>query len=199
MDDKLMVRFDRIAAYCFDLFKAKQKDYGPTWLLFRRSSLNDEIWRKAKRIRTLEEQEGPSSIPEGRDAEYVGIINYCIMFLIRLAELPGIPSEEAAVEDIRLVDQVDTELLLSTYEKIVAEVRDLLGRKNRDYGGAWQSMALHSMTDQILIRSYRIKTILQNGGQSDASEGIAANLHDMINYSIFALIKMDTDMIDLHV
>ena len=199
MDNKLMVQFDRISRYCWDLFQNKQKDYGPTWLLFRESSLNDEIWRKAKRIRTLEEKKDQAAIQEGRDAEYVGIINYCIMFLIRLQDLPGIPSEKDAVEDLSLVDQVDDQVLLTAYQSVVAQVRSLLEKKNHDYGDAWQSMALHSMTDQVLIRSYRIKTILKNGGQSEASEGIAANLHDMINYSVFALIKMNTGMIDLNV
>ena len=93
MKSELLIQFDRIFNYCFRLFKGKNTDYGPTWLLYRYQSLNDEIWRKAKRIRTLEEHNDQACIPEGRDVEYVGIINYCIMFLIKLDTSAEIPSE----------------------------------------------------------------------------------------------------------
>lgn len=197
MEQPLLLNFDRIFAYCFDLFQKKQYDYGPTWLLYRYSSLNDEIWRKAKRIRTLEEHNDQACIPEGRDVEYVGIINYCLMFLIRLAGVDGIPSVEETMENLSAIDGVESETLFRAYQEQAAQIRELLKRKNADYGNAWQSMSIHSMTDQVIIRVYRIKSILSHGGVCTASEGVQSQLHDIINYCVFALIKMDTALISL--
>lgn len=194
MAAQLLEEFDKISAYCFNLFKAKNADYGPTWLLYRLQSLNDEIWRKAKRIRTLEENEDRACIPEGRDVEYIGIINYCIMFLIKLDEKNEIPSLEAVSENLHLLDNLDEELLYSAYQKHMEAVRELLIRKNTDYGDAWQSMSITAMTDQVIIRVYRIRKILLNKGQCAVSEGIASQLNDIINYCVFALIKMETDV-----
>lgn len=197
MEQPLLTNFDRIFAYCFDLFQKKQYDYGPTWLLYRYSSLNDEIWRKAKRIRTLEEHNDRACIPEGRDEEYVGIINYCLMFLIRLADVEGIPSVSETMEDLSSIDRIDSETLFRAYQEQAAQVRDLLVRKNTDYGNAWQSMSIHSMTDQVIIRVYRIKSILAHDGACTVSEGIQSQLYDMINYCMFGLIKMDTKLVPL--
>ncbi len=197
MEQSLFQNFDRIFAYCFDLFQKKNEDYGPTWLLYRYTSLSDEIWRKAKRIRTLEEHDGESCIPEGRDVEYTGIINYCLMFLIRMADVPGVPSVEDTVEDLSILEAVEDRCLFEAYQVQVQEIRELLQRKNADYGNAWQSMSLSSMTDQVLIRVYRIKHILANGGVCVVSEGVEAQLHDIINYCVFALIKMDSGLVEL--
>ena len=195
MARSLFEQFDMVFDYCFDLFQKKNEDYGPTWLLYRYTSLNDEIWRKAKRIRTLEEHNDQALIPEGRDVEYVGVINYCMMFLIRLKNLPGIPSMEKTMEDLSAIDSVDKRLLFDAYQTEASEIRDLLKRKNTDYGNAWQSMSIHSMTDQVLIRVYRMKSILEHGGECAVSEGVDAQLHDIINYCVFALIKMDTELV----
>ena len=195
MENKLLYKFDKIFDYCFDLFKNKNLDYGPTWLLYRHQSLNDEIWRKAKRIRTLEEHEDQACIPEGRDVEYIGIINYCIMFLIRLENIDGIPSVGKITDEVSDFENINDEILFSAYQKHVASIKDLLIKKNTDYGNAWQSMSIVSMTDQVIIRVYRIKKILANNGQCAVSEGIASQLNDIINYCVFALIKMDTDLI----
>ena len=197
MEQPLFQNFDLIFSYCFDLFQKKNEDYGPTWLLYRCTSLSDEIWRKAKRIRTLEEHDGKSCIPEGRDVEYVGIINYCLMFLIRLSDVPGVPSVEETVEDLSALEALDEQRLFDAYQSQVQEIRALLEKKNTDYGNAWQSMSLPSMTDQVLIRVYRIKHILANGGVCSVSEGIEAQLRDIINYCVFALIKMDSGLIKL--
>lgn len=191
MEQELLLQFDMIFHHCFQLFQAKNMDYGPTWLLYRHSSLNDEIWRKAKRIRTLEEHNDQSCIPEGRDVEYVGIINYCIMFLIRLEDTEEIPSLNLVMKDITALDQVSSETLYHAYQNHSAQIKELLIKKNTDYGDAWKSMSLTSMTDQVIVRVYRIRKLLEHQGHSILSEGVAAQLHDIINYCIFALIKLD--------
>lgn len=191
MSDDLLKSYDKIIEYSFDIFKKKQKDYGPTWILNRYSSLIDEVWRKAKRIRTLEENgEENSLIKEGRDVEYIAIINYCIMCLIRLGDY-GLPKDSEVLEDLSMLERVSDEKLFSAYKDVAAKIRELLRRKNTDYGDAWKSMGVHSMTDQVIIRVYRIKTILSNGGKCDISEGIDAQLQDIINYCVFALIKLE--------
>lgn len=197
MNDQLLNSFDNIAKYCFQLFRDKNADYGPTWLLYRSESLNNEIWRKAKRIRTLEEHEDKACIPEGRDVEYIGIINYCIMFLIKLDASAGIPSDRTVAEDLNVLDSVDKNTLFRAYQENIARIRDLLIRKNTDYGDAWKSMSLTSMTDQVIIRVYRIRKILSNNGNCSVSEGIPSQLYDIINYCVFALIKLGTDLIPL--
>jgi len=162
--------------------------------LYRFQSLNDEIWRKAKRIRTLEEHDDRACIPEGRDIEYVGIINYCIMFLIKLETSVGIPSLDDVTENLKLLDEIDESIIYNAYQAQMSRVKDLLIKKNTDYGDAWRSMSLMSMTDQVIIRVYRIRKILMNNGKCAVSEGISAQLHDIINYCVFALIKMDTNL-----
>lgn len=188
---KLLESYDILTKKCFELFVNKNQDYGPTWLLYRLSSINDEIWRKVKRIRTLEENDDQASIPEGRDVEYVGIINYSIMFLIRLNE-SGLPTSDDIVNDISLMKRIDEQYLYDAYRRNIDAIRDLLIKKNHDYGNAWQSMSIKSLTDQVVIRTFRIRKILDNKGKCIASEGITAQLHDIINYSVFALIKMES-------
>ena len=198
MNQQLFTQFDEIFTYCFDLFQKKQSDYGPSWLLYRPASLNDEIWRKAKRIRTLEENKDMACIPEGRDSEYVGIINYCVMFLISISQMDGIPTGDEVIENLAILETIGEDPLLEAYQSIVKQVKELMMKKNTDYGDAWQSMSLYSMTDQIIIRSYRIKSILKHDGICTVSEGVGAQLCDIINYCIFALIKMDTSLCKLH-
>lgn len=191
MASELFDRFDRIFDDCFRLFKNKNADYGPTWLLFRNQSLNDEIWRKAKRIRTLEEHHDQACIPEGRDVEYVGIINYCIMFLIKLDPSAALPSDNELVKNMQSFDGVDEDLLYNAYRTQVGIIKELLIKKNTDYDDAWKSMSITSMTDQVIIRVCRIRKLLANHGRASVSEGVTAQLHDIVNYCIFALIKMD--------
>lgn len=194
MDNKLLNKFDDIFDYCFNLFKNKNNDYGPTWLLYRYQSLNDEIWRKAKRIRTLEEHNDKACIPEGRDIEYIGIINYCIMFLIRLDNIKGIPSISKITDEEIDFNSISDDIIYDAYQNNVTKIKDLLIKKNTDYGNAWKSMSIISMTDQVIIRVYRIRKILSNDGQCTISEGITAQLNDIINYCVFALIKMKTNL-----
>lgn len=195
VENELLYKFDKVFDYCFNLFKSKNGDYGPTWLLYRYQSLNDEIWRKAKRIRTLEEHKDKACIPEGRDVEYIGIINYCIMFLIRLQDVKGIPSVDKITEEASNLENIDEGILYDAYQNNVTEIKTLLTKKNTDYGDAWKSMSIASMTDQVIIRVYRIRKILSNNGHCAVSEGISAQLSDIINYCIFALIKMNSDLI----
>lgn len=195
MENQLLRDFDKIIDYCFQLFQSKNQDYGPTWLLYRYTSINDEIWRKAKRIRTLEEHFDVTCIPEGRDVEYIGIINYCIMFLIKLNNMPDFPS---LINDLNIIESIDDNLVYSAYKKEISLIRELLIKKNTDYGDAWKSMSLSSMTDQVIIRVYRIRRIINNGGNVKVSEGIPAQLYDIINYCVFALIKMNTKLIQLY-
>ncbi len=194
-DSVLFNQFDKIFEYCFSLFKEKQADYGPTWLLNRYSSLLDEIWRKAKRIRTLEDAGDNSLVGEGRDVEYIGIINYCVMFLIRLEKSEKIPDENEALEDLSKIQNLDPNILFDAYKNIISDIKNLLYRKNTDYGDAWKSMSIYSMTDQVIIRVYRIKTIMSNGGCCIVSEGISSQLKDIINYCVFALIKMNAPIL----
>lgn len=192
MASELFSQFDRIFDHCFRLFKIKNADYGPTWLLFRNPSLNDEIWRKAKRIRTLEEHHDQACIPEGRDVEYIGIINYCIMFLIKLDPSAAFPTNDEIIKDLSSFNDIDENVLYSAYQRQVGIIKDLLIKKNTDYDDAWKNMSITSMTDQVIIRVYRIRKLLVNNGKASASEGITAQLHDIVNYCIFALIKMET-------
>ncbi len=194
IDNDLLTNYDKIIGYCFDIFQKKQSDYGPTWLINRRSSLIDEIWRKAKRIRSLEEQDDKAYIPEGRDVEYVGIINYCIMYLIRQDKENNIPDDDDILENLSILENIKDETLFMAYKKVSDEIRDLLYKKNSDYGDAWKSMSLYSMTDQAIIRVYRIKTIMGNGGKSLISEGVSSQLQDIVNYCVFALIKMESKL-----
>lgn len=195
MENNLLYKFDKIFDYCFSLFKSKNYDYGPTWLLYRHQSLIDEVWRKAKRIRTLEEHKDQACIPEGRDIEYVGIINYCIMFLIRLENINEIPSIGEIIDEVVDFDGINDDVLYEAYRKNVSMIKDLLIKKNTDYGDAWKSMSIISMTDQIIIRVCRIRKILSNDGRCSISEGITAQLNDIINYCVFALIKINTNLI----
>ncbi len=192
----LMADFDKIIAYCQTLFKNKNCDYGPSWLLYRFESLNDEIWRKAKRVRTLEEHDGKMLIPEASDVEYIGIINYAIMFLIKLDMAKTLPNNGDMTERLSELDSYENEQLFEAYSEHIKEIRTLLQKKNTDYGDAWKGMSLYAMTDQVIIRSYRIRRILMNKGETKVSEGIAAQLHDIINYCVFALIKLQTPIIE---
>lgn len=171
-------QYDRNAAECLEVFIRKMKDYGPSWRILRPSSITDQLFIKANRIRSLEEK-GISKVGEGIRPEYMGLVNYSIMGLIQLelgaANEPDLSAEEAQ----RL------------YVRHLAESKALMERKNHDYGEAWRDMRLKSLTDLILVKIHRIRQIEDNEGRTEVSEGIDANLHDMVNYAIFALIKLE--------
>ncbi|CAG0962293.1 MAG: hypothetical protein MPEBLZ_03993 [Candidatus Methanoperedens nitroreducens] len=181
--------FDEITGICKDLFLKKMKDYGPTWAIFRWESLADQIWIKAKRVRTLEELEDKKLIPEGRDIEYIGIINYSLIALIKLWYREEIPNLEEIINKGEFAE-IDERKVSDLYDKVIERVRELMIKKNHDYGEAWREMKVSSITDQILIKLYRIRNILKLDRKLQASEDLDAQFSDIINYCVFALIKM---------
>lgn len=170
-------QYDAIISKCRDLFKNKMKDYGSAWRILRLTSLTDQIFIKAQRIRSLQQNE-VRRVDEGEVSEFIGIINYCIMALIQLekgvSELPDLSVKEA----------------LKLYDEKVAVAQQLMQDKNHDYGEAWREMRVSSLTDLILQKLLRVKQIEDNAGITMVSEGIDANYQDMINYAVFALIHL---------
>lgn len=179
MNPQTAIAFDRIMAQCRELFEKKTRDYGTAWRILRTSSLTDQIYIKAARIRSIEEK-GVQKVADDISAEYVGMINYCIMALIQM-ELPA----DAPLE-------LGLEAALQAYDKQRGLTRSLLLDKNHDYGEAWRDMRVSSFTDLILMKLLRIKQIEDNAGKTLVSEGADAGFRDIINYSVFALIKTET-------
>ena len=163
---------------CKDIFLKKTTDYGTAWRILRTSSLTDQIFIKANRIRTIQ-QTGESKINEGIEDEFIGIINYCVMALIQL-ELK---------DDNRL--ELDNKETIQHYQDFSERARDLMVQKNHDYGEAWRDMRISSLTDLILMKILRVKQIENNSGKTLISEGIDANYYDMLNYAVFALIHLN--------
>lgn len=170
--------YDSVIAVCRSLFLKKTKDYGTAWRILRLSSITDQLFIKAQRIRTLEEKK-ISKVGEGIIPEYIGIINYCVIAMLQ-AELTD--------EDPNEMDPAAVEVLFDTK---VNETKELMMAKNHDYGEAWRDMRISSLTDLILMKIFRVKQIEDNQGTTIASEGVNANYQDMLNYAVFALIKMD--------
>jgi len=156
----------------------KMKDYGTAWRVLRISSITDQIYIKANRIRSIE-QKGTQKIAEDISSEYVGMVNYSVIGLIQLSL--GVSAENMEM------DQMEVEKL---YNKYIYEAKSLMEDKNHDYGEAWREMRISSLTDLILMKLLRIKQIEDNKGKTLVSEGIDANYFDIINYSIFALIRL---------
>ncbi len=170
-------QYDTIIKVCKDLFMKKTRDYGTAWRILRPSSITDQIFIKAQRIRTLEEKK-VSKVGDDIKGEYIGIINYCIIAMIQL-EL----DDSAATE-------LEPNIVEVNFDQKVTETKELMFAKNHDYGEAWRDMRVSSLTDLILMKILRVKQIEDNKGQTEASEGVKANYQDMMNYAIFALIKL---------
>ena len=179
-----------ITAKCTAIFSEKLQDYGPTWLIFRDVSFADQLWIKIRRIRTLEEK-GGGKINEGRDSEFLGIINYSAIMLMLMSNKDKFPSPDEVIECSQAANAVSHQSCVEYYKSAWETVNSLFERKNHDYGGAWADMHPHSITDQILIKIQRIKSITENGGKLLASEGIDAQLMDIINYCIFGLAMLE--------
>ena len=177
MSHNTLQEYNEQIARCRELFVKKNKDYGASWRIFRISSLVDQIFIKAQRIRSIEEKQS-QKIEDTIESEYIGIINYCIISLIQL--------DLGETFD----DETNDKLLLDLYDSKAEEARKLMESKNHDYGEAWRQMYISSFTDLILSKILRIKQIIKNDGQTVISEGIGANLFDMINYSVFSLIRL---------
>ena len=172
--------FAAAVANCREIFEKKLKDYGASWRILRPSSLTDQILIKASRIRSLETK-GEAMVNEGIQPEFVGIVNYGIVGLIQLA--------------LGAADKVDitTEKALALYDQYIGETTRLMLAKNHDYDEAWRLMRISSYTDMILSKLHRTKQIEDHNGQTIISEGIDANYMDMVNYALFALIKLSYD------
>jgi hypothetical protein len=175
--NKTQVQFEQIAAMCKEVFMAKMKDYGSSWRVLRPASLTDQIYIKANRIRSIESK-GTQKISEGIRPEYMGIVNYSVIALIQL-ELEPEKEMDLSVADAEKL-----------FDKYIRQAMDLMLDKNHDYGEAWRNMRLSSLTDIILMKLKRIKQIEDNDGNTYVSEGVDANYYDIINYSVFALIKI---------
>jgi len=169
--------FDDLIKEAKDIFIKKTKDYGTAWRILRPSSLTDQLFIKAKRIRSIEEK-GEQKVADNIQEDYIGLINYSVMAMIQL----------------ELGDSEDYELELAQVEKLYDEqiriTRELLKAKNHDYGEAWRDMRISSITDLILMKLLRIKQIEDNQGKTIISEGLDANYRDILNYAIFALILL---------
>ena len=172
------LQFDTVVSKCTEIFKKKTIDYGTAWRILRSSSLTDQIFIKANRIRTIQET-GSSKVNEGVEPEFIGIVNYCVMALIQLD----------LEKDNRL--ELPADVVISHYQKKIQEAKDLMMAKNHDYGEAWRDMRVSSLTDLILMKILRVKQIEDNKGKTIISEGIDANYFDMLNYSVFALIHLN--------
>ena len=177
MVEKTIGEYKEVIKACKEVFEKKTKDYGTAWRILRLPSLTDQIFIKAQRIRSIQEK-GENKVGEDIKNEFVGIINYCIIAIIQ----------------IQLSESNEMEIPFSEleplYDKVASEKQQLLAAKNHDYDEAWRDMRVNSMTDIILMKLLRVKQIEDNSGKTLISEGIDANYQDMINYSVFCLIKL---------
>ena len=176
--EKTISEYDSIIKKCEDIFAKKMKDYGSAWRILRISSLTDQIFIKAQRIRSIEDK-GLQKVDEGVIPEFIGIVNYSIIGLIQL-EL-GVAEQEEEIQ----YDQV-----MNLFDKYALKAKKLMLDKNHDYGEAWRDMRGSSLTDLILQKLLRVKQIEDNDRSTLISEGIDANYLDMLNYAVFALIKL---------
>jgi hypothetical protein len=178
MNEKTAHEYKEVIASCKTLFAHKTHDYGTAWRVLRLSSITDQIYIKAQRIRSIQEK-GTQKVEDPIKDEFVGIINYCIIAMIQLKLV------ESQKMDMTFAE------LEPLYDAAVNETFDLLQNKNHDYAEAWRDMRISSMTDIILMKLLRVKQIEDNQGKTLASEGVRANYQDMINYSVFCLIKLN--------
>ena len=177
--EQTIAEYDSIIKKCEDIFAKKMKDYGSAWRILRISSLTDQIFIKAQRIRSIE-QKGEQKIHEGVAGEFVGIVNYAIVGLIQL---------DLGVSE--LAEEMDYNEVMNIFSKHANVAKELMIAKNHDYGEAWRDMRVSSLTDLILQKILRVKQIEDNHGVTLISEGVDANYLDMLNYAVFALIKLE--------
>lgn len=171
-------QFDRAVAHCRDTFLKKTADYGTSWRVYRAISIADQIYIKAKRIRTIQEK-GTQKIGDNIKSEFEGILNYAVIGLIQL-DIGNDDTEQLPVDEVK-----------KRYDQKIRDAKSLMEDKNHDYGEAWREMSQESFTDLILAKLLRIKMIISNEGETLVSEGIDANFFDILNYSVFALILID--------
>lgn len=170
-------QYKEVIDRCSDIFLKKMKDYGTAWRILRATSLTDQIFIKAQRIRSIQEK-GFSKVDEGIDSEFIGIINYSIMACIQLE----LGADGEIDEDPKKIEEL--------YFKHFHATKELMDAKNHDYGEAWRDMRVSSLTDLILMKILRVKQIEDNDGKTIISEGLDANYMDMVNYAVFSLIRL---------
>ena len=175
--EKTTLEYTNVMNVCREIFEKKSIDYGPSWRILRPSSLTDQIFIKAQRIRTIQET-GENKVGESFEDAFMAIVNYCIMAIIQVRH-------EAKINDDMTVEQA-----FVAYRQVEKEAFELMQKKNHDYGEAWRDMRVNSLTDLILSKVLRIKQIEDNAGLTLVSEGIEGNYFDMLNYSVFALIHL---------
>ena len=171
-------QFEHVIDICREVFQKKLHDYGASWRVMRPSSLTDQLYIKANRIRNIQ-MKGLSKVDEGVESEFIGVVNYGVIALIQL---------ELGVDD---TPKMETEEALRLYDLKIREAMSLMLDKNHDYGEAWRQMRVSSFADLILTKVFRTKEIEDLGGDTYISEGVDANYMDMINYAIFALIQLN--------
>ena len=171
-------QYDRAVSACRDIFIKKTKDYGTSWRVLRPISILDQLFIKAQRIRTIQEK-GTQMIEDDIRDEFKGMVNYALIGLIQLS------LGHDAIEDL------DLATVEKWYDEKIQETKTLMLAKNHDYGEAWRSMSQESFTDLILMKLLRMRQIIANNGKTLISEGLDANYHDIINYSLFALIMSE--------
>lgn len=181
MYNKTSDQYNSIIEKCQHIFLTKMEDYGSAWRILRPSSLTDQIYIKAERIKSFE-QKGIQKVDEAIDGEYIGIINYSVMALIQLELGTADDDKDLTVERAK-----------ELYLKHFTESKGLMENKNHDYSEAWRNMRRESLTDIILMKLLRIKQIEDNKGETKMSEGVDANYRDIINYAVFALIKIEEE------
>ena len=181
MPQQTSLQYDKAISLCKDIYLKKMQDYGSAWRILRPSSLTDQIFIKAQRIRSIEDKKS-HKVDEGVESEFIGIVNYAAIALIQL-EL----GEKGPME-------LKSEEALKRFEQQLNKAKVLMMDKNHDYGEAWRDMRVSSMTDLILMKLLRIKQIEDNKGATLISEGVDANYYDIINYAVFALIKIEEEV-----
>lgn len=177
MINKTLSEYTQVIKACKEVFEKKTKDYGTAWRILRLPSITDQIYIKAQRIRSIQEK-GTQKVEEDITSEFLGMINYCIMAIMQM--------ELEQTSDM----EIPIEVLSPMYDRIADETLTLLSQKNHDYGEAWREMRISSITDIILMKLLRVKQIEDNEGKTLISEGVEANYQDIINYSVFCLIKL---------
>ncbi|HEY9007023.1 DUF1599 domain-containing protein [Ohtaekwangia sp.] len=180
MIEKTSQEYKTVIAVCRSLFEKKTRDYGTAWRILRLPSITDQIYIKAQRIRSIQEK-GVQKVDDPIRDEFIGIINYCVIALIQI-QLEKSSAMEMSFEELQPL-----------YDGAVNETFELLQNKNHDYGEAWREMRVTSITDIILMKLLRVKQIEDNQGKTLVSEGVKANYQDMINYAVFAMIKLGND------
>lgn len=177
---KTSLQYDEAISICRDLFSKKLSDYGASFRVLRTPSLTDQIFIKVKSLRNFQTT-GISKVGESEEENFIAIVNYAIIGLIQL--------EKGFADDFKQ----DKNEILALYDHFANEAKDLMLRKNHDYGEAWREMRISSITDLIYQKVLRTKQIEDNSGATLVSEGIDANYFDMLNYAIFCLIKFSEE------